>query len=534
MESVLLLDTTLRDGMQGEGISLTVADKLRIAEKLDQLGIAYIEGGFPAANPKDQEFFQHALTLPLKHAKLTAFGSTRRPTGTAKEDEGLRALIDSGAPVITIVGKAWDFHVTEALRLPFEANLDMIEDSVRWLKEHDREVIFDAEHFFDGYQHNPDYAIATLQAAVKGGVDFVTLCDTNGGTLPGQVGEIVKRVCELVSVPVGVHTHNDCELAVANTLAAVTAGATMVHGTINGIGERCGNANLASIIPNLELKMGKSCLPSPDHLRLLTQTSRFVGEIANLVPHSYQPFVGHSAFAHKGGIHVSAIARNPDTYEHVRPDLVGNERRILVSELSGLSNLQHRAAELGFDVEHRKDDVRALLAQIKELEYQGYQFEGAEASEELLFVKALGEYRDWFEFDFMRVEATKGNDSTIISQAIIKLSVDGEMVHTVAEGNGPVNALDAALRKALQPFYPSIKTMHLTDYKVRVLDEKDGTAAKVRVLIESTDGSRVWRTIGVSENVIEASWEALVDSMNYFLVRVMPEPRHAELTATTR
>ncbi|MFB5190153.1 citramalate synthase [Alicyclobacillus fastidiosus] len=521
MKRVLLLDTTLRDGTQGEGVSLTVVDKLRIAQKLDELGIAYIEGGFPGANPKDQDFFQSAKSsLRLKHAKLTAFGSTRRPGVTAEQDEGLRVLLDSQAPAITIVGKAWDFHVHEALRVTLEENLRMIADSVAYLKRHGREVIFDAEHFFDGYRYNPEYALSTLSAAADAGVDWVTLCDTNGGSLPYQVAEIVGAVVEALPVPVGIHTHNDCELAVANTLAAVERGATMVHGTINGIGERCGNANLASIIPNLELKMGRNCLPSQDHLVHLTEIARFVGEIANLVPHSYQPFVGHSAFAHKGGIHVSAIARNPETYEHIRPELVGNRRRVLVSELSGLSNLQHRAEEFGVDVRDRKDEMRQLLTEIKELEYQGYQFEGAEASQELLFVKKFGDYRSFFDVEAMRVEATMSVDSSITSEAILKLVVAGETVHTVAEGNGPVNALDDALRKALMPSYPVIDTMHLTDYKVRVLDEKEGTAAKVRVLIESTNGFDVWRTIGVSENVIEASWEALVDSIQYFLLRI--------------
>ncbi|UNO50791.1 citramalate synthase [Alicyclobacillus acidoterrestris] len=531
MERVMILDTTLRDGTQGEGISLTVADKLRIAKKLDELGIAYIEGGFPGANPKDQEFFESAKKkLHLKHAKLTAFGSTRRPGVAAETDEGLRVLLDSQAPVVTLVGKAWDFHVREALRVTLEENLQMISDSVAYLKRQGREVIFDAEHFFDGYRHNPDYALATLTAAADAGVDWVTLCDTNGGTLPHQISEIVRVVVATLSVPVGIHTHNDCELAVANSLTAVRNGVTMVHGTINGIGERCGNANLASVIPNLELKLEKRCLPSSDHLVHLTEIARFIGEIANLVPHSYQPFVGHSAFAHKGGIHVSAISRNPETYEHIRPELVGNTRRILVSELSGVSNLQHRAEEFGVDVRDRKEEMRQLLGEIKELEYQGYQFEGAEASQELLFLKRFGQYESFFDVAAMRVEATMLDDDAMHSEAIVKLLVGGQSVHTVAEGNGPVNALDSALRKALTPFYPIIETMHLTDYKVRVLDEKDATAAKVRVLIESTNGFDVWRTIGVSENVIEASWEALVDSVMYFLLRVVRKDGAAEVS----
>lgn len=372
MAKVYLLDTTLRDGTQGEGISLTVADKLEIAQKLDDLGIAYIEGGFPGANPKDQDFFRTVNErMKLKHAKMTAFGFTRRPNASAETDEGLKALIAANTPAVAIVGKAWDFHVHEALRIPLETNLQMIRDTIAFLKQNNREVIFDAEHFFDGYKRNRDYALATLTAAAEAGVDWVALCDTNGGTLPNEIHAIVSEVRRTIPVAVGIHTHNDGELAVANTLAAVQAGATMVHGTINGIGERCGNANLASIIPNLELKMNVSCLPSPDHLRLLTSTARFVGEVANLVSHSYQPFVGHSAFAHKGGIHVSAIARNPETYEHIRPELVGNERRVLVSELSGLSNLQSQAESFGISVEGRTEELRKLLNHIKELEYAG-------------------------------------------------------------------------------------------------------------------------------------------------------------------
>ncbi|MCL6548674.1 MAG: citramalate synthase [Alicyclobacillus sp.] len=521
MDRVLLLDTTLRDGTQAEGVSLTVADKLRIAQKLDALGIAYIEGGFPAANPKDQEFFRRSRTeLALQQAKLAAFGSTRRPTTSAERDEGLQALLDAGTPVITIVGKAWDFHVHEALRVSLEDNLAMIYDTVAWLKRHGREVIFDAEHFFDGYRRNPEYAIATVRKAAEAGVDWVTLCDTNGGSMPEQVAATVRAVREQVPVRIGIHTHNDCELAVANSLAAVLAGATMVHGTTNGIGERCGNANLTSIIPNLELKLGRPCLPTPEHLRLLTETSRYVSEIANLVPHSYQPFVGHSAFAHKGGIHVSAISRNPETYEHIQPELVGNTRRVLVSELAGVSNLVHRAQELGLNVHGRTEEMRQLLNDIKQLEHEGYQFEGAEASQELMLMRAFGGYEEVFEVEAMRVEAAQRTGSAITAEAIVKLSVAGRVVHTVAEGNGPVNALDNALRKALEPVYPVIGTMHLTDYKVRVLDETDGTAAKVRVLIESTNGDQVWRTVGVSENVIEASWEALLDSIRYFLLCV--------------
>lgn len=522
MERVVLLDTTLRDGTQGEGVSLTVSDKIRIAQKLDHLGVAYIEGGFPAANPKDQEFFRRARSeLKLVHARVAAFGMTRRASVVARDDEGLRALLSSEAPVITIVGKTWDFHVREALRVELEVNLEMIADTIAWLKENGREVIFDAEHFFDGYQHNPEYALATLRAAQEAGVDWVVLCDTNGGTLPEGIGAVVRAVRERIRVPIGIHTHNDSELGVANTLAAVAEGALMVHGTINGIGERCGNANLVSIIANLELKLQRPCLPTPEHLQHLTETSRFICEVVNFVPHSYQPFVGQSAFAHKGGMHVSAIARNPETYEHIQPELVGNKRRVLVSELSGQSNLQQKAEELGLDLSDRKQEVRELLNDIKRLEHEGYQFEGAEASQELLMIQAFGGYREFFHVLSMRVEATQLSGGCITSEAIVKLAIGSETVHTVAEGNGPVNALDLALRKAIQPYYPATREMHLTDYKVRVLDETDGTAAKVRVLIESTDGSQSWRTVGVSENVIEASFLALVDSIRYFLLCVV-------------
>ncbi|WP_206832048.1 citramalate synthase [Alicyclobacillus fructus] len=522
MSYVYLLDTTLRDGTQGEGISLTVADKIKIAEKLDDLGVAYIEGGFPGANPKDEEFFRVAQSLRLKHAKLTAFGSTRRPGVRVEDDAGVRALLEASTPAVAIVGKAWDFHVTDALRIDLDENLAMISDTVQYLKRHGREVIFDAEHFFDGFKRNRSYALATVRAAWEAGVDWVALCDTNGGSMPHEIRDIVAQVIQEVPVQVGIHTHNDCELAVANSLAAVQAGARMVHGTINGIGERCGNANLASIIPNLELKLGYRCLPSPDHLRQLTPVARFVGEVCNLVAHSYQPFVGHSAFAHKGGIHVSAIQRNPETYEHIPPELVGNERRVLLSELSGVSNVLAQAEAFGIPTEGREAELRRLLERIKQMEHVGYQFEGAEASQELLFRRVLNDFTPPFNVLSVRVDTDVQRQGEATSQAIIKLEVDGEIVHTVSEGNGPVNALDAVLRKALAPHRPEIRRMHLTDYKVRVLDEKDATAARVRVLIESTDGDHVWRTVGVSENVIAASWEALVDSIQYYLALVVP------------
>ncbi|WP_067929139.1 citramalate synthase [Alicyclobacillus shizuokensis] len=521
MERIALLDTTLRDGTQAEGVSLSVSDKLHIAAKLDELGITYIEGGFPAANPKDNEFFTRARTeLNLKNARLTAFGSTRRPSSSADQDEGLKALLASEAPALTIVGKSWDLHVREALQVSLEQNLEMIRDSVQWLKQHGREVIFDAEHFFDGFRENPEYALQVLRTAEAAGADWVTLCDTNGGSLPDHIRTAVRAVSDTLRIPVGIHAHNDCELAVANTLAAIEAGATMVHGTMNGIGERCGNANLTSIIANLELKLDLRCLPTPHHVRRLTEVSRFVSEVANLVPHGYQPFVGHSAFAHKGGIHVSAILRNPRTYEHIEPEKVGNVRRVLVSELAGVSNLLHQAERLGLNLKERPAETRRLLAEIKELEHLGYQFESAEASQELMLLRAFGDFEDVLTVQSLRIHVTQQAGVDIVAEAVLKLSVSGEVVHAVAEGDGPVNALDNALRKALRPFYPAIDEMHLADYKVRVLDGKDGTAAKVRVLIESTNGSQVWRTVGVSRNVVEASWEALADSVRYFLLCV--------------
>lgn len=526
--AISIFDTTLRDGTQGEGISLSADDKLKIAQKLDQLGVHYIEGGNPGSNSKDIEFFERVKALNLR-AKITAFGSTRRKNSLAEQDSSLLRIVESGVPAATLVGKSWDFHVHTALQTTLEENLSMIYDSFAFLKRNGVEAIFDSEHFFDGYKHNPEYALSVLRKAQDAGADWIVLCDTNGGTLPSEIHEIVTRVRSELTAPIGIHTHNDCELAVANTLAAVGAGARQVQGTINGYGERCGNANLCSIIPNLQLKMNYPCI-SDEQLQSLTTTARYISEIANVHMPVGQPYVGNAAFAHKGGIHVSAIMKDSKTYEHIAPELVGNKQRILVSELAGQSNIISKAQALGLDVNANNEKTKLIMERIKELEHQGYQFEGADASLELLLRDAFGQMKEMFKLESfkMLVEKTNGIMNT---EAIVKISVDGQTVYTAAEGNGPVNALDNALRKALVQFYPSINNIHLADYKVRVIDEKDATAAKVRVLMESTDFNNTWNTVGVSSNVIEASWEALVDSIRYALLtmsRVDPvqdEPR---------
>ncbi|GAF25469.1 isopropylmalate/homocitrate/citramalate synthases [Moorella thermoacetica Y72] len=519
-EKILIYDTTLRDGSQGEGISLSVEDKLKIASRLDRLGVDYIEGGWPWANPKDMEFFLRAREVIWRQARLVAFGRTRKPGQAAAEDANLLAIKRAGVKVATIFGKSWDLHVTAALGTTLAENLAMIGDSVAFLVDQGLEVIYDAEHFFDGFKANPDYALETLKAAAKAGASWIVLCDTNGGCLPWEIEEAVARVRQEIQVPVGIHAHNDGDLAVANTLAAVTAGCRQVQGTINGFGERCGNADLCSVMPNLELKMGYQCLP-PGQLAFLTEVSRYVSEIANVVPAGNQPFVGYSAFAHKGGIHVSAVLKAPDTYEHIRPQQVGNERRVLMSDQAGASNLRCKAEEMGLELNPERE--RGIIEGIKELERQGYQFEGADASLELFLRKTTGEYRQQFEVEYVKALVEKRAGQEAISEAIVKLRVGDQVVHTAAEGNGPVNAMDNALRKALEEVFPAIRHMRLTDYKVRVLDEKDATSARVRVLIESRDGSNSWNTVGVSTNIIEASWEALLDSMEYALLKQQQE-----------
>lgn len=514
---VKIFDTTLRDGTQGEGVSLSVDDKLKIAQKLDQLGIHYIEGGWPGSNVKDIEFFNRVKELDLKNAKLSAFGSTRRKDTKPEDDVNLNKIIETGVQVASIFGKSWDFHVHEAIQTTLEENLAMIYDSVHYLKSHGLEVIYLAEHFFDGYKNNPEYALSAIKQAEAAGADWVVLCDTNGGCLPGEISEIVTVVCDQLQTPIGIHAHNDCELGVANSLAAVQAGARQVQGTINGFGERCGNANLSSIIPNLLLKLNYDCI-TEEQLQSLTSVSRYVDEIANVSMPVNQPYVGSAAFAHKGGIHVSAILKHPKTYEHIAPEKVGNKQRVLVSELAGQSNLIFKAKEMNLELDQQKPQTREVIEKIKQMEHEGYQFEGADASLELLLREAFEHVEESFTFESFKILIGKNTNAPVTSEAIVKLNVHGDNVYMAAEGNGPVNALDNALRKALIQYYPEIENMVLSDYKVRVLDETDATAAKVRVLIETTDFENKWSTVGVSENVIEASLIALIDSFRYGLI----------------
>jgi len=518
-EKVYIYDTTLRDGAQAEGISLSLEDKIKIAIKLDELGVDYIEGGAPISNPKDIEFFRRAAKMQWKTAKIAAFGFTCRPDSKTEEDSNLLDLIKCDAPVVTIVGKCWDFHVTKALMTTLEENLRMITDSVAFLKAQGREVVFDAEHFFDGFKSNAEYAKSVVLAAQKAGANWITLCDTNGGTLAYEIYEITQKIVGLLSVPVAIHAHNDGDQAVANSLMAVKSGATQVQGTANGYGERCGNANIFSIIPNLELKMDKQCLPL-GNLGMLTEVSHYIAEIANATHRNDFPFVGNSAFAHKGGIHVSAILKDVNTYEHIHPEVVGNQRMVLISEVSGMSSLLYKAREWGIDITKETAKSQQFIVQIKDLENMGYQFEGADASLELLLRKAFGQTQEMFQLETFRLIIEKKADECFTDEAIIKVRFGDKVVHTAAEGVGPVNALDNALRKALVENYPFIKNIHLKDYKVRVLNEQEATAANVRVLIEMTNGYDSWNTVGVSENIIEASWNALVDSFNYaFLLR---------------
>lgn len=516
--TIQIFDTTLRDGTQGEGVSFSAADKLKIARKLDAFGIHFIEGGWPGSNPKDIEFFRLAAKETFRQAMVVAFGSTRRAGVAVEDDLNVRAIVQTGVRGAAIFGKSWDLHVTDALRTTLDENVRMIADTVAYLKSRGLYVIYDAEHFFDGYKANRAYALETIQAAAEAGADVIALCDTNGGSLPYEVKEIVADVRERISTPIGIHAHNDGGLAVANTLAAVRAGAVHVQGTINGYGERCGNVDLVQVIANLQLKMGYRCVP-PEKLRGLTDLSRHVSELANRVPNDYQPFVGRSAFAHKGGIHVSAVLRNPQSYEHVPPESVGNERRVLVSELSGASNVVYKIEEFDLDVDKDSPALREVVQQVKRLEHEGYYFEGAEASFKLLLYKALGRYKPAFQLLGLRLMTDKRDNGHFgMAEATIKLKVGEQILHTVAEGNGPVNALDHALRKALEQVYPELREIKLTDYKVRVIDGNSGTGAKVRVLIESAARGRSWGTVGVSTNILEASWQALVDSVEYGLM----------------
>lgn len=521
---IQIFDTTLRDGTQGEKVSFSAEDKFRIAMRLDDFGIDYIEGGWPGSNPKDLSFFEKVKNHAFKHAKIVAFGSTCRFGNTPENDPQLQALIQADTPTVSLFGKSWLLHVEQALKIKPDENLGLIDDSISFLKKHGKEVIYDAEHFFDGYKDNPEYAIKTLNTAAHAGADVVVLCDTNGGTLTHEITNIVTDVSEKLDIPVGIHTHNDSELAVANAIAAVEAGAIHVQGTINGYGERCGNANLCSVVPNLQLKLGYSCIPK-EQMTHLSTLSKFVSELGNLTPDNKQPYVGKSAFAHKGGIHVSAVIKNEQTYEHIKPELVGNTRRVLVSDLSGKSNVTYKSEELGFEFDKSSKESSAIIQELKKLENEGYQFEAAEASFELLVKQITNSTPDYFKLEGFRVIMERNANGESRSEATIKVCVNEQIELSAAEGNGPVHALDAALRKALCEFYPEISTMQLQDYKVRVLNEKDGTGAKVRVLIDSARDGSSWGTVGVSENIIDASWEALSEGIIYFLMNQNSKPK---------
>ncbi|MEH2376619.1 citramalate synthase [Nostoc sp.] len=540
-----LYDTTLRDGTQREGLSVSIEDKLRIARRLDQLGIPFIEGGWPGANPKDVQFFWQLQENPLKQAEIVAFCSTRRPNTTAATEPMLQDILAAGTRWVTIFGKSWDLHVTTGLKTTLEENLAMICDTIEYLRSQGRRIIYDAEHWFDGYKHNRDYALQTLEAAIASGAEWLVLCDTNGGTLPHEISQIVQDVVRVTGewgmghgawgmgkestrspmpnaqspMPqIGIHTHNDSEMAVANAIAAVMAGAKMVQGTINGYGERCGNANLCSLIPNLQLKAGYSCI-TEDQLTQLTEASRFVSEVVNLAPDEHAAFVGRSAFAHKGGIHVSAVERNPLTYEHIQPEQVGNSRRIVISEQSGLSNVLAKARSFGIELDQQKAEAREILQRLKDLESEGFQFEAAEASFVLLMHEALGDRQQFFEVKGFQVHCDLIEGKEISNAlATVKVAVEGKNILEAAEGNGPVAALDAALRKALVNFYPQIATFDLTDYKVRILNGHTGTAAKTRVLVESGNGRQRWTTVGVSTNILVASYQAVVEGLEYGLL----------------
>jgi 2-isopropylmalate synthase len=528
--SMYIYDTTLRDGAQREGLSLSVEDKVRIAHKLDRLGIPFIEGGWPGANPKDGEFFRRIQEEPLSQSEVVAFCSTRRPGAKANEDAMLVPIVAAATRWITVFGKSWDLHVTAGLRTTLSENLEMIADTIAYLRSRDRRIIYDAEHWFDGYKHNPEYAISTLKAAADAGAEWLVLCDTNGGTLPDLVAAITQAVKTWADeyssqssrqIQIGIHTHNDAGVAVANALVAVQNGASMVQGTINGYGERCGNANLCTLIPNLQLKMGHSCITS-HQLELLTEVSRQVSEIVNLAPDDHAPFVGLSAFAHKGGIHVSAVQRNPITYEHISPESIGNHRRIVISEQAGLSNVLSKAESFGIELPKDNHTCRQILQKMKDLEQIGYQFEAAEASFELLMREAIGDRPSFFKLNGFQVHCDAHCDAyscgEVSALATVKVTVKGEEKLTASEGNGPVSALDSAFRKALVDFYPEIANFHLTDYKVRILNSNAATAAKTRVLIESSNGVQRWTTVGVSSNIIDASYQALVEGLEYGLM----------------
>ena len=519
LNQITAYDSTLRDGAQAQGISFTVEDKLKIVERLDALGIGYIEAGNPSSNPKDLVFFERVRALKLKHAKIIAFGATRKPNISAAADANLQSLLLAKTEAVAIFGKSWDYQVTDILRTSLDENLAMIADSVVFLKSNGKEVVFDAEHFFDGYKANPEYALSTLQAAADAGADILCLCDTNGGTFPDEVFTITQKIVESFNCKIGIHCHNDCEVAVANSVAAVKAGATQVQGTINGIGERCGNANLCSIIPNVQLKLGLSCIPT-ENMAHLASAARFVSEVANMMFNDKAAYVGHDAFSHKGGMHIDAVAKNPISYEHINPQLVGNTRHILVSEVAGRSALLAKINAVDASLTKDSLETKRILAHLKSLENEGYQFESAESSFDLLIHKLLGRFQPFFKLNDYKVSVQEyAENRSNNALANVNITVNNQTEAVMAEGDGPVNALDKAIRKALERFYPQIADVKLVDYKVRVLDSDMATAAKVRVLIESADQNRTWTTIGVSTDIIDASWRALCDAIEYKLLQ---------------
>lgn len=518
MKRVFMYDSTLRDGAQAQGISFTVEDKLKIVERLDKFGVSYIEAGNPGSNPKDLDFFERVKKMNFKSSKLIAFGSTRRANIKVEDDANVQSLLRADTPAVAIFGKSWDFHVTNVIKTTLEENFKMIYDTILFFKTKNKEVVFDAEHFFDGYKANPEYSMKALKSAVEAGADSICLCDTNGGTFPMDIYEITLKVVKEFGAAVGIHCHNDNGMAVANSIMAVQAGASQVQGTFNGFGERCGNANLCTIIPNLQLKMGYKCIPD-ENIMNLTPTARFISEVANKIHDESDPYVGNSAFAHKGGMHIDAVHKDPSSFEHIDPEIVGNARKILMSEVSGRSTILSKINEVEPTITKDSPETKLIIERLKELEHEGYQFEGAESSFELIIRKVLGKYKPFFELKEFKVIVNEPTINSVNSSAMIKVQVGKQEEITAAEGDGPVNALDNAVRKALERFYPQIKEMKLTDYKVRVLDSASATAAKVRVLVESTDGREVWTTIGVSTDIIDASWKALVDSIEYKLSR---------------
>ena len=520
---IFIYDTTLRDGSQGENINFSANEKLRIAHRLDEMGFHYIEGGWPGSNPKDDHFFRMAKEQPLKNSRLVAFGSTRKPHVRTEKCANIQSLLDAGTQAIALFGKSWELHVTEILAISLEENLEMIADSVSYFKKRDKEVIFEAEHFFDGYRLRPDYALSTVKTALDAGAEWIALCDTNGGTMPHDLAKAIREAAKIIpKEKLAIHAHNDCGMAIANTIAAVNEGATMAQGTINGYGERCGNADLIPIIANLQLKMGLRCLPDSS-IKQLTNLSYYVGEVANIRPLPFRPYVGRSAFAHKGGVHVSAVAKSSRAYQHIQPELVGNRQRVLVSELSGKSNISYKAKEMGVSLGNDEALTKKIVREIKILEEKGFQFDAAEGSLSVLMKKLTGAFREPFKLQSFTVTNIKTKDDPSLCQATIKISVGDKEELTAAEGNGPVNALDNALRKALTKFYPEISDIQLVDFKVRITEGIEGTAARVKVLFDTRDKDEMWSTIGVSENIIEASWQALVDSIYYKLSKSKSE-----------